>query len=135
MLDELLGWMAGRFGRVEPWRRVRVFVWGLLADLPRKNCWSIAEHAGETTSDGMQYLLSRAVWDTDGVRDDLREFVVEYLGGPHGVLVVDETGEGKKAVRQSASNVSTPVPPGGWRTLRWRVFGRCRVGRARDDRS
>jgi hypothetical protein len=68
MLDELLGWVAGRFGRVEPRRRVRAFVLGLLADLPRKNCWSIAEHAGDATPDGMQYLLARAVWDTDGVR-------------------------------------------------------------------
>jgi hypothetical protein len=47
MLDELLGRVAGRFGRVEPRRRVRGFVLGLLADLPRKNCWTIAEHAGD----------------------------------------------------------------------------------------
>jgi hypothetical protein len=26
---------------------------GLLADLPRKNCWTIAEHAGDATPDGM----------------------------------------------------------------------------------
>jgi SRSO17 transposase len=44
----------------------------------------------------MQHLLSRAVWDTDGVRDDLREFVVEHLGDPAAVLVVDETGDVKK---------------------------------------
>ena len=96
MLDELLGRVAGRFGRVEPRRRVRAFVLGLLADLPRKNCWSIAEHAGDATPDGMQYLLARAVWDTDGVRDDLREFVVEHLGDSAAVLVVDETGDVKK---------------------------------------
>jgi hypothetical protein len=35
--DELLGRVAGRFGRVEPRRRARGFVVGLLADLPRKN--------------------------------------------------------------------------------------------------
>jgi len=96
MLDELLGRVAGRFGRVEPRRRLRGFVLGLLADLPRKNCWTIAEHAGEASPDGMQHLLARAVWDTDGVRDDLREFVVEHLGDPAGVLVVDETGDIKK---------------------------------------
>ena len=73
MLDELLARVAGRFARVEPRRRVRRFVLGLLADLPRKNCWTIAEHAGEATPDGMQHLVERAVWDTDGVRDDLRD--------------------------------------------------------------
>ena len=44
----------------------------------------------------MQHLLSRAVWDTDGVRDDLRDYVVEHLGDPAAVLVVDETGDVKK---------------------------------------
>jgi len=38
MLDELMGRIGGRFARVEPWRRDRAFVLGLLADLPRKNC-------------------------------------------------------------------------------------------------
>jgi SRSO17 transposase len=71
-------------------------VLGLLADLPRKNCWSIAEHAGEATPDGMQHLLARAVWDEDGVRDDLRAYLVEHLGDPAAVLVVDETGDLKK---------------------------------------
>ena len=30
----------------------------------------------------MQHLLSRAVWNHDGVRDDLRGYVVEHLGYP-----------------------------------------------------
>jgi SRSO17 transposase len=96
MLDELLARVAGRFARVEPRRRVRAFVLGLLADLPRKNCWTIAEHAGEATPDGMQHLVERAVWDTDGVRDDLRDYVIDHLGDPGAVLVVDETGDVKK---------------------------------------
>jgi SRSO17 transposase len=96
--DELLGRVAGRFKRVEPRRRVRAFVEGLLADLPRKNCWTIAEHAGETTPDGMQHLLSRAVWDADAVRDDVREAAVECLGDTDAMLVVDETGDLKKGV-------------------------------------
>lgn len=69
---------------------------GLLSDLPRKNCWTIAEWAGETTPDGMQHLLSRAKWDADRVRDDTREYVVEHLHDTQAVLVVDETGDVKK---------------------------------------
>jgi SRSO17 transposase len=96
VLEELLGRVAGRFGRVEPRRRARAFVCALLADLPRKNCWTIAEHAGDVTPDGMQHLLGRAVWDHDGVRDDLRSYLVEHLGDPGAVLVIDETGDLKK---------------------------------------
>ncbi|MFF7978521.1 IS701 family transposase [Streptomyces sp. NPDC007901] len=88
--------IAGRFARSEPRRRVGKFVRGLLADLPRKNCWTIAEWAGEATPDGMQHLLERAKWDADAVRDDLRDYVVDHLGGDQAVLVVDETGDVKK---------------------------------------
>ena len=87
---------GGRFRRVEPRRRARAFVLGLLAELPRKNCWSIAEHAGDRSPDGMQHLLARARWDADGVRDDVRGYVVRHLGDPGAVLVVDETGDVKK---------------------------------------
>ena len=44
----------------------------------------------------MQHLLARAVWDEDGVRDDVRALPVEHLGDPAAVLVVDETGDLKK---------------------------------------
>jgi hypothetical protein len=30
------------------------------------NCWTIAEHAGDHSPDGMQHLLARAVWDAAG---------------------------------------------------------------------
>ena len=94
--DRLLDRMATRFPRVETRRRVREFVLGLLADLPRKNCWSIAEHAGDRDPHGMQYFLARASWDTDGVRDDLRDYVLGQLADADAVLVFDETGDLKK---------------------------------------
>ena len=72
---------------------------GLLSDLPRKNCWTIAEWAGEATPNGMQHLLCRAKWDADAVRDDVREYVVEHLHDEGAVLVVDETGDVKKGTR------------------------------------
>jgi SRSO17 transposase len=94
--DKLLDRMAGRFARVETRRRAGRFVRALLADLPRKNCWSVAEHAGDADPYGTQHFLSRASWDTDGVRDDLRDYVVAHLGDTDGVLVIDETGDVKK---------------------------------------
>jgi SRSO17 transposase len=94
--DELMLRVGTRFARVEPRRRVASFVRGLLAGLPRVNCWSIAEHAGEDCPRGMQRLLSSAVWDEAGVRDDLRGYVLEHFADPGAVLVVDETGDIKK---------------------------------------
>jgi SRSO17 transposase len=91
-----MGRIAGRFARVEPRRRARAFVLGLLSGLRRKNCWTIAELAGDLSPDGMHHLLAGARWDADAIRDDLRGYVVEYLGSADAVLVVDETGDVKK---------------------------------------
>jgi SRSO17 transposase len=88
--------VGGRFRRVEPRCRARAFVLGLLSELPRKNCWTIAEYAGDPSPHGMQHLLARARWDAGGVRDDVRGYVIEHLGDPGAVLVVDETGDLKK---------------------------------------
>jgi SRSO17 transposase len=88
--------IGGRFRRVEPRRRARAFVLGLLAELPRKNCWTIAEHVGLPSPDGIQHLPARAKWDADGVRDYVRGYVIEQLGDPGAVLVIDETGDVKK---------------------------------------
>jgi SRSO17 transposase len=94
--DELMLRIGARFARVEPRRRMAAFVQGLLAGLPRVNCWSIAEYAGEQCPRGMQRLLSAAVWDEAGMRDDLRGYVLEHFADPGAVLVVDETGDIKK---------------------------------------
>ena len=95
-LDELADRLAPRFGRVEPRRRALAYLRGLLAPLGRKNGWQLAEAAGDRAPDGMQDFLSRMRWDADAVRDDLRAYVVEHLGDPGAVLVLDETGFVKK---------------------------------------
>ena len=50
------------------------------------------------TPDGLQHLLSRAKWDAEEVRDDLRDYVVDAFGDPGAILVLDETGDVKKGV-------------------------------------
>ena len=100
-LDDLFALVAGRFGRVEPRRRARAYVRGLLAPLAVKNGWTLAEAAGDATPDGMQRLLNAAAWDADGVRDDVRGYVARHLGSADGVLVVDETGFLKKGARSA----------------------------------
>ena len=93
--------IGGRFGRVEPRRRALAYLRGLLSQVERKNSWWLAEQAGEQTPNGMQRLLNGSGWDADGVRDDLRDYVVEQLGDPDAVLVLDETGFVKKGDRSA----------------------------------
>ena len=95
-LEALHARIAGRFARAEPRRRALAYLRGLLGNVTRKNGWQLAEHAGEATPDGMQRLLASADWNPGLVRDDLRAYVVEHLGDPGAVLVVDQTGFLKK---------------------------------------
>jgi SRSO17 transposase len=110
-LDRLCARIGRRFVRAEPRTRVCRYVNGLLAGLERKNGWSIAEHAAEVSPDGMQRLLRTADWDVDAVRDDVRDYLVEHLGTPQAVLVIDDTGFVKKggSARLGCSG-STPAP-------------------------
>lgn len=100
-LDRVHARIAGRFARSEPRARAREYLAGLVAGLERKNGWTLAERAGEASPDGMQRLLRWADWDVDGVRDDLRGYVIEQLGEPEGVLIADETGFLKKGTRSA----------------------------------
>jgi SRSO17 transposase len=99
-LERLHARIAPRFARPEPRRRALAYLKGIVSSVERKNGWQLAEHAGESRPDGMQRLLNAAVWDADLVRDDLRAYVLERLGNPQAVLVIDETSfrkRGKKS--------------------------------------
>ena len=78
-LDAVVGLIGSRFVRSEPRARAGAYLRGLLAGLERKNGWTLAEHAGAVSPDGMQRLLRTADWDVDGVRDDVRGYVLDGL--------------------------------------------------------
>jgi SRSO17 transposase len=88
--------LAPYFARSQSRQRVMTYLSGLLSEAERKNSWQVAEICGESTPYGFQYLLSRADWDAEAVRDELRHYVLQHLGDPAGVLVLDETGFLKK---------------------------------------
>lgn len=109
--EEVASWSEGltevrerigpRFARSEQRQRMGRYLDGLLSPVERKNGWQLAEHAGEARPYGMQRLLAGAKWEADAVRDDLCAYVVEHLGDPRAVLVIDETGflkQGAKSV-------------------------------------
>jgi SRSO17 transposase len=97
--DEIQRRIGPRFARLEQRQRVRRSVAGLLSPVERKNGWQLAEHAGAARPYGMQRLLAGAKWDADAVRDDLGAYVLEQLGDPRAVLVVDETGFLKPGIK------------------------------------
>jgi len=106
---EIRGWAVGlsalhqriakQFARAEPRQQAYDYLRALLSPLERKNGWQIAEHVGDATPDGVQRLLATAHWDADTVRDDLQTYVIEHLGDPEAVLVIDETGFLKKGTK------------------------------------
>jgi SRSO17 transposase len=93
--------LAPYFARSQSRDRVLAYLRGLLSAAERKHSWQVAEVCGEPTPYGFQYLLSRADWDADAVRDELRTYSMQHWGDPDGGLVLDETGFLKKG-RHSA---------------------------------
>jgi SRSO17 transposase len=99
-LTEVQARIGARFARSEARERVGRYLTALLDRVERKNGWQLAEAMGEAGPRGVQRLLSAATWDADGVRDDLRDYVVDHLGDDTtGVLIVDETGFLKKGAK------------------------------------
>jgi SRSO17 transposase len=93
--------LAPRFARPEPRRRALAYLQAILSDTARKNGWQLAEHAGEARPDGIQRLLSSSVWDTDGVRDDLRSYALEQLVQESTISVIDESGFPKRGTKSA----------------------------------
>lgn len=100
-LDEVVERIAGRFRRREVRERATSYLLALLDRIERKNGWQVAEHLGELGPRNVQRILSGSQWDADAVRDDLRAYVIEHLGAPSGVLIVDETGFVKKGTKSA----------------------------------
>jgi SRSO17 transposase len=89
--EDMFALVAGQFAQVESRRRARLYLLGLLSGAQRKNSWVIAEQAGDASPDGMQRLLNFYAWDADVMRDALRDYVLDRLGDPSGVVIADET--------------------------------------------
>jgi SRSO17 transposase len=100
-LDEVAQRIAGRVRRREVRTRITAYLAALLDRVDRKNGWQLAEHLGELGPRNVQRVLVGSRWDADAVRDDLRAYVVEHLGTPAGVLIVDETGFIKKGTKSA----------------------------------
>jgi SRSO17 transposase len=101
LFDNMCERIGPCFARSETREGVKAYLRGLLSPIERKNGWQLAEEAGFATPYAMQYLLNRAVWESDEVRDRLQAYVREMIAGPDGMLVIDETGflkKGKKSV-------------------------------------
>ena len=68
------------------------FLDGLLGPERRKTGWMRAEAAGDAGPWRQQAVLGRSHWDADALRDLVRDYALETLAAPDGVLVIDETG-------------------------------------------
>ena len=75
-----------------------------MSELPERNGWSIARHAGDKTPDKTQRLLNHAVWDTFAAMGVVRRFAVAGLDDAarrrrrrRGLVIgaIDETGQEK----------------------------------------
>ena len=101
---ELLGRLESCFVRTQTWLQAGKYVSALLSELPKRNGWTVAEHAGDRTPDRTQRLLNRAAWDTFAAMSQVRRFAAADLDaaarrnrwrGGMVIGAIDETGQEK----------------------------------------
>ncbi len=89
------------FARYQSRERAMQYIKGLLSPVERKNSWQPAEAAGEKDPYRIRYLLGKADWDPDAMRDDLIKYIGDHVQDTDGVIVVDETGFLKKGTHSA----------------------------------
>jgi SRSO17 transposase len=92
-----MGRLACSFPRRETRATFREMTEGLLMELEKVNCWSLAEAIGHTGPHRLQHLLSRAAWDERAVLDAAAAWAVAQLDDGDAVLIADETGDAKSS--------------------------------------
>jgi SRSO17 transposase len=98
-LDDLFRRIRPLFYRTESKRHAEQYFRGLLAPLERKNGWTIAEHVGESNPAALQNFVNLSPWDADALLALNRDYALEHLADPCGVLVADPTGFPKKGIK------------------------------------
>jgi len=82
---------ASLFRRSTSRASVERYLTGLLTDLPRKNCDTIAAAVAGTSTERLQHLLTDATWDPQAL-DQRRVRALVAQSPPQGLLVLDDTG-------------------------------------------
>jgi SRSO17 transposase len=100
----LTGLLRSCFVRTQTWLQAGKYVSALVSDLPSRNGWSVAEHAGDRTPDRSQRLLSRASWNEMAAMSQVRKYAAAGLDDAARrsrrrrmtVAALDETGQEKQ---------------------------------------
>jgi SRSO17 transposase len=87
------------FTRSESRPQARKDLRGLLAGRERKTTGQVAEVVQDGTPDRMQRVLYRAPWEAQTARDRVQQFVIERLGDPEALAVLDETSIPNQGIR------------------------------------
>ncbi len=99
-----MGLLRSCFVRTQTWLQAGKYVSALASDLPSRNGWSVAEHAGDRAPDKSQRLLSRASWDETAAMSQVRKYAAAGLDDAARrsrrrrmtVGALDETGQEKQ---------------------------------------
>ncbi len=99
-----MGRLRPCFVRTQTWQHAVRYVSALVSEMPKRNGWTIAQHAGDRSPDRTQRLLNLASWDALGAMSQVRRFAAAGLeeaarrSRRRGGLVIgaiDETGQEK----------------------------------------
>jgi SRSO17 transposase len=74
-----MGLLRSCFARTQTWLQAGKYLNALVSELPSRNGWSAAEHAGDRSPDRSQRLLNRASWDERAAMSLVRKYAAAGL--------------------------------------------------------
>ena len=119
-LDEFLSPFKVRFRRPESEAALERYLTGLLTELPKKNCDTMAEAVPGTSEQRLQEFLTNMQWDEQDLNRQRIDMMMAEATVGNGALIFDDTGFEKKGTARWGWRVSIPEPWAKWATARWR---------------
>jgi len=74
-----MGLLRSCFCRTQTWLQAGKYLSALASDLPSRNGWSVAGHAGDRSPGKTQRLLNRASWDEAAAMSQVRKYAAAGL--------------------------------------------------------
>ena len=106
-IDEYCEVYRDLFPEVRSYECFKYLHLGLISEKKRKTFPAIAEVAGLENSQGIDYFLGKSEWLVEDLRKRRLELILSEVKGEEIMVIIDETGDRKKKIKQTMSKDST----------------------------
>ncbi len=99
-VDDYCEWYRKLFPEVRSFEAFKYLHVGMISDIKRKTLPAISRLVGLSNEQGLLHFLSESPWQLEQLRQARLRLILQVLAGRKITLIIDETGDRKKARQQ-----------------------------------